>query len=47
MSYTKTDIWNDLSELQATCWMDEEWQKEVRKIMKKIGKDIFTKHNSD
>ena len=39
MTYTKIDIWNDLSQLQATCWTDGEWQKEVRKIMKKISKD--------
>ena len=38
MKYTIIDIWNDLSELQATCYLDKEWQKEVRKIMKRIEK---------
>jgi len=40
MSYTKIDIWNDLSELQATCIRVEEKDKEIRKIMKRIGKEI-------
>jgi len=40
MSYTKIDIWNDLSELQATNFKGMEWQEEIRKIMKKIDKEL-------
>ena len=36
MKYTKTDIWNDLSELQATMYNDLQWQEDIRRIMKKI-----------
>jgi hypothetical protein len=38
VKYTKMDIWNDLSELQATMFKGYEWQSEVREIMKKIEK---------
>jgi hypothetical protein len=31
-------IFNDLSELQATCYNGKEWQKDVRKILKKVNK---------
>jgi len=40
MSYTKLDIWIDLSELQATCIGIDEKNKEIRKIMKRIDRDI-------
>ena len=40
MTYTKIEIWNALSELQATQISVEEKDKEIRKIMKKIYGDI-------
>jgi hypothetical protein len=39
MRYTKVDIWNDLSELQATQFKGKEWQKEIRIIMRKIDNE--------